>query len=219
MPGMLIAVEGIDFAGKSTLCRLLKLHLYARPDFAFSYEPGDSPLGDVLRNILLPPNGADPVPMTAKSRMRLYATSQSEKYERYIGPRREQGLHTLVDRWAGALFAYNWTVGLGRAPGGFDSFRESFELPLADLTLMLKARPAIARARSRRASDENFLDRRDIKFYEAIEQALDMWHLLHNERSVVIDAEQSPADVLRQALVVLKDRVPNFDPEGRLVSR
>jgi dTMP kinase len=72
-------------------------------------EPGGTPLGLALRQLLLtPPDGSAPVP-TAE--LLLYAADRAQHVERVIRPALERGDWVISDRFAGSTLAYQ---GYGR---------------------------------------------------------------------------------------------------------
>ena len=61
--GILIAIEGIDGCGKTTLAKNLYTILQPQFPVLLTKEPGDTPLGKQLRNLVQ----HQPVPITPKA--------------------------------------------------------------------------------------------------------------------------------------------------------
>ena len=115
MTGRFLVLEGIDGCGKTTQLRHLadwlpgsglmshgaKLHC--------TREPGGTPLGQSLRELLLnPPQEAAPAPI---AELLLYAADRAQHVEQVIRPALDRGDWVLSDRFSGSTLAYQ---GYGR---------------------------------------------------------------------------------------------------------
>lgn len=115
MRGKFIAIEGIDGSGKSTQVDLLRARLLGSDlipegrELIVTREPGGTPFGRELRELLLnPPAGRKPCP-TAE--LLLYAADRAQHVETVIRPALSAGHWVLCDRFAGSTVAYQ---GFGR---------------------------------------------------------------------------------------------------------
>jgi dTMP kinase len=102
--GRLIALEGIDGCGKSTQARLLANALGAR----LTFEPGATPLGMRLRELLLAP---DTPRISARAEALLMSADRAEHVASVLGPALADGEWVVSDRYAGSTLAYQ---GAGR---------------------------------------------------------------------------------------------------------
>jgi dTMP kinase len=102
--GRLIALEGIDGCGKSTQARALADVLAAR----LTFEPGATPVGARLRELLLAPETAPPTP---RAEALLMAADRAEHVARIVEPALAAGEWVVSDRYAGSTIAYQ---GYGR---------------------------------------------------------------------------------------------------------
>jgi dTMP kinase len=102
--GRLIALEGIDGCGKSTQVRILADHLGALATF----EPGATPLGQSLRNLLL---DRDEAPVTPRAEALLMAADRAQHVTQVIVPELEAGRWVVTDRFSASTVAYQ---GFGR---------------------------------------------------------------------------------------------------------
>ena len=110
MSGRFLVLEGIDGCGKTTQLRQLADWLPGSglmPSGAtlhLTREPGGTPLGRALRELLLnPPSESAPDP-TAE--LLLYAADRAQHVERMIRPALERGDWVLSDRFSGSTIAY-----------------------------------------------------------------------------------------------------------------
>lgn len=84
-----LVFEGLDGSGKSTLIRGLESQLKtAGHDVLVTREPGGTPLGDELRQLLLRTTHESPHPRTE---LLLYEASRAEHVEKRIRPALAQG--------------------------------------------------------------------------------------------------------------------------------
>ncbi len=107
--GVFVALEGGEGAGKSTQARLLADWLDAEGyTVVLTHEPGDSQVGEQLRQILLSPEtGA----LDHRAEALLYAADKAEHVEKLIRPALAQGKVVVTDRYVDSTLAYQ---GAGR---------------------------------------------------------------------------------------------------------
>lgn len=96
-----ITLEGIDGAGKSTHLNWLAERLRAQgKNVLVTREPGGTPLGESLREILLHQ------PMHLETEALLMFAARREHLDKVILPALEQGIWVISDRFTDASFAY-----------------------------------------------------------------------------------------------------------------
>ncbi len=108
--GRFLVLEGIDGSGKSSQLERLAAWLPrsglmpAGASLVTSREPGGTPLGQGLRQLLLhPPEEAAPV---ARAELLLYAADRAQHVQSLIEPALAAGHWVLSDRFAGSTAAY-----------------------------------------------------------------------------------------------------------------
>ncbi len=113
--GRFLVLEGIDGCGKTTQLEHLRRWLPASgllpagAELIVTREPGGTPLGQALRQLLLhPPGEATPV---STAELLLYAADRAQHVQQRIRPALEAGHWVLSDRFAGSTAAYQ---GYGR---------------------------------------------------------------------------------------------------------
>ena len=184
--GRLITVEGIDGAGKSTHLPWLK-ELVERSgrQVWLTREPGGTPLGERLRELLLHESMA---PLTEAL---LMFAARREHCEREIWPRLAAGTWVVCDRFTDATYAYQG-AGHGLAVqkivdidrivmGGFSP----------DITFVLDVPPAVGKAR---LADGRTLDKFESEqavFFERVRSSYLARAAAEPERCRVIDSTQS----------------------------
>jgi dTMP kinase len=194
MLGVLITVEGVDGAGKTTLVAGLAKAL----DAVVLREPGGVEVSERIRALLTDPALAiDP-----RAEALLYAAARAQLVAEELRPLLDAGTTVVLDRFVDSSLAYQ-----GAARGlGVEEVRALNEFGTGglrpDRTLLLRIDPEHGRERiSGRPADR--LEQEDAAFFAAIAQAYDALAAAEPERIVVIDAAQSPEDVLAAALAAL----------------
>jgi dTMP kinase len=112
VPGLFVAFEGGDGAGKSTQARLLAESLRTEGhDVVLTREPGGTPAAEAIREVVLTPDfaGLDP-----RAETLLYAASRAEHVSRLVIPALERGAVVITDRYLDSSIAYQGVArGLG----------------------------------------------------------------------------------------------------------
>jgi len=138
--GRLIALEGIDGCGKSTQAAALASVLGARPTF----EPGATPVGARLRELLLAPDAPPPSPRTEAL---LMAADRAEHVARVLEPALAAGEWVVSDRYAGSTIAYQG-YGQGLEPAALEQLVAWATGGLAaDLSVLVDVSVEVAAAR------------------------------------------------------------------------
>ncbi len=106
--GLLIAVEGIDGSGKSSLVQMLAhLLIQANHSVVLTKEPGGSQLGKTLRALLQ----EQPVPIDPRAEYLLFAADRAQHMKEIIKPALTESKVVLSDRLADSSIVYQ---GYGR---------------------------------------------------------------------------------------------------------
>jgi dTMP kinase len=129
--GLLIVIEGIDGAGKTTQCGRLEQWLLAEGwDVSRLREPTDGPHGRRIRELARV--GRDGV--SAREEMELFLRDREQNVESNIRPALERGAIVLLDRYYYSTIAYQGARGLD--PDFIRAENEKFAPP-ADLLIYL----------------------------------------------------------------------------------
>jgi dTMP kinase len=191
-----ITFEGIDGAGKSTQIAALVAFLEARGiAVEQSREPGGTPLGERLREIVLHEA------MHLETEAMLMFAARREHLEARIRPALAAGRWVVCDRFSDATYAYQ-VGGRGLAEAKFDAL-ESWVHPgfQPDLTVLfdLPAQTAATRLAAAGNAPDRF-EREQLAFFERVRAAYLRRAAACPQRFMVIDAEGSP-DAIRAAML------------------
>lgn len=199
--GLLIAIEGIDGAGKSTLARGLADALeQAGAGVVRSKEPTDGPWGTRLRA------SAATGRLSPEEEVDLLLRDRRQHVEERVVPALERGEVVILDRYFPSMVAYQGAAGL--------PVDELLQLnafaPRPHLLLLLDLPPAtgLARIRARGDVPNHFETAQNLERCRAIFQQLEL------PDKQVIDASRNEAEVLqaaRAAVVAALARRPGMD--------
>ena len=106
-------------------------------------EPGGTPIGEKLREILLDKSNSE---MSSVTEMMIYSAARAQLVAEVIRPALEAGQVVICDRFVDSSIAYQaFGRGLGDAVSTVNSFAIGDSMP--DLTVFLDLDPAIGRSR------------------------------------------------------------------------
>ncbi len=203
MRGFFITLEGPDGAGKGTQGRRLVEHLRrAAVDVLNTREPGGTPIGERIRQVLLDDSHREMAPETE---MLLFAASRAQFVREVVRPALARGTTVLSERYVDASLAYQGfgrglDVGLVRtvndvATGGL----------LPDLTLLLDIDPAVGLERVQAAGRADAaggdrLERETLAFHQRVRAGFLQLARESPKRFVVIDAQGDAERVHREVV-------------------
>ena len=189
-----ITFEGVDGAGKSTHLAWFADALRQRgPDVIVTREPGGTPLGEQLREILLNQ------PMSIGTEALLMFAARLEHIEQVIKPALHAGKWVVSDRFSDASFAYQGG-GRGLDWGKLSQLEQWVHPDLQpDLTLFFDVPVEIARQRLTNNASLDRFEQEQADFFERVRAGYHRRVSQNPQRYIVIDAAQSP-DIIKQKL-------------------
>jgi dTMP kinase len=192
--GRLITIEGLDGAGKTTLCQGLAAAL---PDARLLREPGGVELSERIRALVKDPA----LEVDPRAEALLYAAARAQLVASLVRPLLDDGVTVLLDRFVDSSLAYQG-AGRGLGVGAVRAINDFGTGGLVhDVTLLLRIDPAAGRARQAgRGEAPDRLELEDAAFFEAIARAYDELAAAAPERFRVLDAGAAPDAVLAAAL-------------------
>lgn len=210
--GKLIVLEGAEGAGKTTQLRLLTERLTSRGvECVGVREPGGTPVGDVIRELLLNPQAT----ISPASEALLFMASRAELVSREMRPKLENGNVVIVDRFFLSTYAYQ-VVGRGLPEVEVRSANKLATGGLVpDLTILLDVPVAIGmqRADSRGARDR--MERSGDDFHTRVSEAFATftssdWQSSHPECGPIgrVDSTGRVENVFSEVARILIKRFP-----------
>ena len=193
-PGLFIAFEGGDGAGKSTQAALLSQTLSdAGYTVVRTREPGGTPVGEQLRSLVLDHGQGE---IDAKTEALIFAAARAAHAAQVIAPAMARGEVVLTDRYADSSVAYQ---GAGRELGTkaiFQLNNWATDSLWPDLTVLLDVSPESGRQR-RTAGDstEDRMESEPDAFHATIRAAFLELAAAHPDRYLVLPAGESVAEL------------------------
>lgn len=201
--GHFITVEGVEGAGKSTQMSYIESCLKASDiPLIVTREPGGTPLGEEIREILLRPRQEG---MGHKTELLLMFAARSEHLDQKILPALAAGSWVLCDRFTDATYAYQ---GGGRGVDtalitDLEELVQGEHRPDLTIYLDLPVEKGLERARERGELDR--FESEGIEFFNSVRQAYLERASQLPEIYRVIDASPSIREVQQQIKSVLDD--------------
>jgi dTMP kinase len=203
MNGRFITVEGTEGAGKTSNIAFLQARLEAAgKTVVMTREPGGTPLGEAIRDLLLSHRGDG---MASDTELLLMFAARAEHIAQRIRPALAHGHWVLCDRFTDATYAYQ---GGGR---GIDTDRiaalehwvQGNLRPDLTIVLDVPVEIGLARAGSRSAPDR--FERERAAFHEAVRLAYRQIAVREPGRVCLVDAAQ-PLPAVQADLQRVLDR-------------
>lgn len=211
--GLFVSFEGIDGCGKTTqielfLARLLEMGV--KPVRA--QEPGGTPVGSLIRGVLLDSANAN---MDPRTELLLYFASRAQNVAEVIRPALEAGKLVTSDRFTDSTVAYQ---GHGRHLGE-DIVIRLEEIACdgirPDLTFWLDLDPVKARSRVRSRTDlrdvgQDRMEVQSLEFFERVRRGYASIHKAEPSRVRRIDAEGPPEAIGESILRLVLPRISHL---------
>ncbi|AEG69116.1 MULTISPECIES: dTMP kinase [Ralstonia solanacearum species complex] len=194
MTGKFITFEGIDGAGKSTHLAWFAQQLEARlapqgRKVVVTREPGGTPLGERLREVLLHER------MHLETEALLMFASRREHIAEVIQPALERGDWVISDRFTDATFAYQGG-GRGLAIERLEALEQWVQQGLQPTkTLLFDLAPEIAAARLADARTPDKFEAESAQFFVRTRAEYLRRAAAEPERFVIIDADRARDDI------------------------
>lgn len=197
--GLFITLEGVDGAGKSTHLEWLSEQFRAQGrTVRITREPGGTPLGERLRDLLL--NS----PMHVETEALLMFAARREHLARVIQPALEAGEVVISDRFTDASYAYQ-CGGRGLAESRLELLETWVQGDLQpELTLLFDVASEVAEARRSAVREPDRFEQERADFHDRVRRAYLRRAGRYPQRIKVIDANQSVESVRRQLLTLLE---------------
>ena len=190
---MFITLDGGDGCGKSTQIRLLAEKLQSEGhEVVCCRDPGSTPLGDAVRNILL---NRQELHIADITEVLLFSAARSQLVREVIRPALANGKIVLSDRFLLSTFVYQCYA--GSVPAGIleaistEAIGET--LPDFGIVLDIPYEMAVQRVGHRAAPDR--MERKGEEYHRRVREGFLKYAAAESERYVVIDATPPPEEV------------------------
>lgn len=202
MKGLFIALEGPDGSGKSTITKLIKAYLDDKNiGYISTREPGGTPIGEDIRNIILDNNNTD---MDEHTEALLYAASRAQHIHEKIKPALNEGKIVICDRFVLSSLAYQ---GIGRDLGVekvkmINDFAIDGVYP--ELILFFHVDPKTALFRKTKRSGGDRLELEGNKFHKRVYNGYTELIKKYPKNIKIIDATKSIEEVFEESILEIR---------------
>jgi dTMP kinase len=190
---MFITLEGPDGSGKTQQIQLLSTFLESRGYKVFSSrEPGGTPIGDKIRDVIMDMRNTSMHPRTETL---LFCASRAQIVEEVINPKLKEGYIVILDRYADSTMAYQ---GYGHQ-NNLNTIRQLLDFATGglrpDLTLLLDLDPEVGLNRRKKGGGEwNRLDAYQLELHKRVRagylemaaQEPDRWRIISADQSIEV---------------------------------
>jgi len=210
--GLFVAFEGGEGAGKSTQSKLLASWLAERGyEVVTTREPGATPIGRQLRQLLLDPDSGEIAP---RAEALLYAADRAQHVATVIRPALARGAVVVSDRYVDSSLAYQ---GVGRSLSSgeierLSQFATSGLRPDVTVLLDVPVDEGLART-SVRDEIPDRLEAESDAFHERVRAAFRELAEASPDRYLVIDARLPSATIHQLIVRRIADFVPELSPD------
>lgn len=209
-PGLFVALEGGEGAGKSSVINLLSDKIEQRlpnQEIVLTREPGNSSIGVDIRNILLH-NDEKVHPVTEAL---LFAAERAQHVHEVIAPALARGALVICDRFTYSSVAYQ---GVARGLGSEEILAISHFATQgiqAERTYILDVDPVVGLARKNDQKELNAMEEESLEFHTTVRNAF--LDLANEPGALLINARESlesAAELCADDLLNILDNRPSF---------
>lgn len=200
--GYFVVFEGGEGAGKTTQMEAFVQWLQARGDeVVTSREPGGTPIGEKVRDLLLDPAASDLDPRTETL---LYAADRAQHVAQLIRPALDSGKIVISDRFVDSSLAYQ---GIARDLGleevqNLNEWATRGLVP--DLVFYLQVDPRVGLERVGDSPDR--IEQENADFHDRVASAYLELAARYADRFVVLDANRPKDEIHKDIVSAFEDR-------------
>lgn len=202
MSGFFVTFEGGEGSGKTTQINLLRkaLDTYPIPTL-YTREPGGTPLGQSIRELLL---GTE---MTPHAELLLFNASRRHLVDTVIRPALDEGRLVICDRFTNSTIAYQHDGRGIPLPAVLQANALGCGGLVPDLTFYLDIDPRVGLER-KTVAEVNRMESAGIEFHQRVRRGyLKLSSLGISDRWVVLDASADPQELHSTILRTIFERI------------
>ena len=203
LPGRFIVFDGPDGSGKSTQFQAVaKVAQAAGVETVEVREPGGTPIGEKIREVLLDPANSE---MVTRCEMLLYMPSRAQLMEERILPALARGAFVLADRFISSTLAYQGSAG-GLARQDILSVGDiAIGGRWPDLVVVFDVDWKTAQSRMARALDR--IEQKDADYHRRVREGYLEQARSQPDKYLVVDSTAQPEAVFAALTAGITDRL------------
>jgi len=202
MKGLVIALEGQDGTGKSTVIDAITGYFDEMGlDYINAREPGSTDIGEKIRDILADKANKD---MDYHTEALLFAASRSELYDKVIKPNVAKGTSVILDRFLLSSLAYQGVVrglGVDEVMKINDFFLDGFR---PDLTILMDLDAKESYERLKKLGELDRIESLGEDFQERVHLAYLKLYEEKHMKLIKLDGTKDRASLAHEALEEVK---------------
>ncbi len=200
--GFFVSIEGADGAGKTTQAYMLKERLESERYKVFlTREPGGTPIGEEIRNILLNPHFKE---MSVPTEILLYSAARAQLVTELIRPYLEKGYVVITDRYLDSSIVYQGLAGGEKLEMIRDTNIWATGGVLPDMTFLLDIDAEHGLQRLERKGEglipfhKDRMEQKELEFHRKVQEGFLLLASQERKRFVILNAEKEPQKVHEQ---------------------
>lgn len=198
MSGLFITLEGTDGSGKTTQINKLKKYFSEKGyNVVCTREPGSTPIGEKIREIIIDKNNSE---MSDITEALLYAAARAQLVDEVIEPVLEDGGIVISDRFLDSSIVYQ---GFARGMGGnfIRNINKAGVKSLEpDITFLLKLKPEDSIARKSKQAELDRLEAEKDTFHQRVFDGYIRLAKRNKERIKIIDALKTEEVIYKEMI-------------------
>jgi dTMP kinase len=210
MAGLFVSFEGIEGSGKSTQVALLAQVLRSRGyEIIVTREPGGTPVGQVLRRLLLESSSS---PLASSTELLLMLADRAQHAQEIVAPALRANKIIISDRFVDSTTAYQ---GYGRGVelallAQLNAFACGGCMPALTLVLDLPVSEGLRRVRQRQSGTQGTdrFEAESVAFHERVRAGYLEIARSDPQRVRILDAARPVEMIHQEILAVVQSRLP-----------
>ncbi len=202
-----IVLDGVEGAGKSTQLDRIAHRLRASgEEVVLTLEPGGTPVGEAIRELLLAPEYPEMTPLTE---LFLFCASRAQHCDEVIRPALEAGKIVLCDRFTAATFAYQGHAGEAGEDLVVHLDEQATRGLAPDITIILDLPPEEGMRRkfgggsTVDAATADRIERNRLEYHISVRAGFHRYAERYPDRTVIVDASRSEDEVFAEICELL----------------
>lgn len=202
-----ITFEGTEGCGKSTQVQRLVKRLEAlKIPFLVTREPGGTPIGETIRELLqYSPHATGMTPITE---LLLFEASRSQLVREVIEPALARGVCVISDRFFDSTTVYQGAARKLDAKRVAQLNGIAVGECIPDVTFVLDVDEGTAHARMQKPRKPDRMEQEPAEFYEQVRAAYRELAAREAKRIVLIDGSQDPGEIEKMIWQTITTRFP-----------